>query len=146
MSHKPDCCKLIIVKTDNSSVVTPATVKYVTNLLNEEPATNDVSSSANIVSSNGIPPNRSPENCRMSSSETRGEFETVEGQHLARNLNEVRVAVINRMDDLEEEMKSDRSIAAKRHKSVLYSIAMMFLIVVVLIILAIGYVVIQIAS
>ena len=146
MSHKPDCCKVIIVKTDNSSVATPATVKYVTTLLNEEPATNDVSSSANIVSSNGIPPNRSPEHCRMSSSETRCEVETVEGEHFARNLDEVRVEVMNRIDSLKEEMKCDRSVAAKRHKSILYSIAMIFLIVVALIIAAIGYVVIQIAS
>ena len=150
MSQKSDCCKVIIFKTDNNPI-NPATVEYVTNVLKDESTTDGYSNVANGVPLNNVgneftscsnsgSKNRHVRNCKTNLSEkTPCNIKNDSRKKSTQNSNDYYVAVINRINDLDKDLKSDRKTASKRHKTILQSIGIIFFILVGFIITAIAY-------
>ena len=158
MSQKSDCCKVIIVKADNNSRVNSVAVEYVTNLLNEESTNNGHCNSVNDALLNDVSngskgaskindKNKIVRNCQTNLPETDcSNIDNASRINSTKNSNDYFVKVMNRIDDLDKDLKSDRKTASKRHKTILQSIGIIFFILVGLIITAIAYAVKLLAS
>ena len=146
MFQKPDFQKIIIVKADNNSRINSVAVEYVTNLFDKESTNNGHSNDANGALLNDVSKNKIVRNCQTNLPETDCNIDNASRINSTKNSNDYFVKVMNRIDDLDKDLKSDRKTASKRHKTILQSIGIIFFILIGLIITAIAYAVKLLAS